>query len=231
MRGYSIVFPSSSPSASRPRLVAPPAVRAPSRRGDGAFDGNTDAGHHAVPSDAFPSTANVPADEFHCAETRAGPEASGRPRGEPLRARRRPRCTRSVFPTSTLALPQGPVAGRALYVDLDQPDARPRESTPSSAPRRRSSSRSRRRAASFSAGHRHACVVSPVVRPSTSMLDAIRGTGPQAAIFRGLAERLATGCRRSTRVSATTVFTVGQPIAMTEKMRDVAATLPPPRGS
>lgn len=141
-----------------------------------------------------------------------------------------PMYTSVFFPTGPLALPQGPVPGRALFVDLDRPDARVLESSLFHRPSTRELVALAPKGGVLSAGHRHACIVtSPAIQPSASMIEAILGRGPQAGIFRGLAERLGGGLPTLAEVSAATVFTVGHPLAMTEKMRDVAAALPPPR--
>lgn len=231
MRGYSIVFPFvlALGITATPGCADPPS-EPPRAEAMALFEGNTDA-DTPWPSDAFLVDGKVRLTSLPLrGDSRVGPKPVAALAASLSELDGAPTYTSVFFPTSTLALPQGPVAGRALYVDLDQPDARVLESALFFRASTKELVALAPTGGVLSAGHRHACVVtSPVVRPSTSMLDAIRGTGPQAAIFRGLAERLGHGLPSLDEVSAATVFTVGRPVAMTEKMRDVAATLPPPR--
>jgi len=137
-----------------------------------------------------------------------------------------PSYTSVFFPVTPGApVTTGTVDGRALYLDLDDANARPletklffREQTrdlvalaPSGV---------------LTQGHRYACVVeSPRVRPSAAMKEALEGRGTHGALYAPLLPRLPP----NTKPSAATVFSVSRATAMAEKMRDVAAAFPAPK--
>lgn len=75
----------------------------------------------------------------------------------------------------------------------------------------------------LSAGHRYAVIArGGSVRPSPEMIDALNGRGPFASAYSGF-----PGYGLGDEF-AVTVFTVGHPTRMVERIREVAAGLPPP---
>lgn len=130
-----------------------------------------------------------------------------------------PTFTSAFFPLAE-ALPDGPVEGRARWIDLDDAATPAREgklfaraetkelvALPPLAP--------------LAEGHRIAVVVETErVRPSAAMKAALGGQGPLAAIYRGV---------DPARAACATVFTVGHPTKVVEAMREVAAATPPPK--
>lgn len=127
-----------------------------------------------------------------------------------------PPYTSAFFPLGE-ALPDGPVAGRARWIDLDDAATPPREgklfaraetkelvALPPLAP--------------LAEGHRIAVVVETErVRPSAAMKAAFGGEGAFGPIYRGV---------DLSRAACATVFTVGHPTKVVEAMREVAAATP-----
>lgn len=129
----------------------------------------------------------------------------------------------SVFFPVSGPVEDGAAPGTARWIDLDAPDRTfetglwLRASTSelvALAPR----------GEVLAAGHAYAVLVeSPRVRPSPAMREALAGRGPLAAVY----ARLSSLPERES-IAAATVFTVGHPTRMVERMREVAAARPPP---
>lgn len=129
----------------------------------------------------------------------------------------------SVFFPVRGDLVDGPLEGKARWLDLDAPG---REiETPLWV--RASTSELVALAPTadvLAAGHRHAVIIeSPMLGPSEEMRRALAGEGPFGALYTPL-----TGLTDPADVSAATVFTVGHPTAMVDRMREVAAARTPP---
>ena len=129
----------------------------------------------------------------------------------------------SVFFPVQGDLADGPLEGTARWIDLDAPNLETagklfyRKDTHelvALAPQ----------SVVHQEGHRIACVaITPSVRMSAAMQDALDGKGALAAAYAPLVPRIA-----GTNPSAATVFTIGHPVRVTEMMRDVAAARPAP---
>lgn len=127
--------------------------------------------------------------------------------------------TSAFFPLGE-ALPDGPVAGRARWIDLD--DA----ATPAREGKLFARAETRELVAlpplvAWPEGHRIAVVVETArVRPSAAMKEALGGQGAFGSIYRGV---------DLGRAACATVFTVGHPTKVAEAMREVASATPPPK--
>lgn len=130
--------------------------------------------------------------------------------------------TSAFFPLAT-ALPDGPVDGKARWIDLDDASAPEIEGRLFSRASTQELVALAPRVA-LAEGHRWGVVAATSrVAPSPEMSDALAGRGPLAAAYAPLVARVGGATN-----FAATVFTVGHPTRAVEAMRDVAAARTPP---